>query len=183
MKPKPIFIAAIKIARPYPTIDKRARRRLGILPVTTRRTVTTNPQVSLINQPRLVTFEQSPAAAVAHFVPMVRHKHVQHLSRTNPTTPRPPNLFLPILAEMRRQRFTRRHAQTQTRTIELHATAMAFEQQVVNDRNAEEDRGPLFLKQFHDHVRRRLRPTKNRSRAVQKWKRKTVAQPIRKRQA
>src|ERR1051325_10226272 len=70
MKPKPIFIAAIKITRPYPTIDKRARCRLGILPVTTRRTVTTNPQVSLINQPRLVTFEQSPAAAVAHFVPM-----------------------------------------------------------------------------------------------------------------
>src|SRR2546423_9891362 len=39
--------------------------------------------VIVINQFRLVTFQQSAAASISHVAFVVRHKHMQHLSRSN----------------------------------------------------------------------------------------------------
>src|ERR1041384_7292252 len=114
---------------------------------------------------------------------MIRHEHVQHLSRTDSIDQLHAKLSFPLFTKMRRQRFTRRHAQTQTRAIELAAATVILEQQVVDHRNSEKDRRTLILKQSGDQIRRRLLTTENRCCSVQEWKRETVSQTISKGQS
>src|SRR5689334_1984095 len=118
------------------------------------------------------------AAAIPQLVFMVRHEHVQHLGRTDSVEHLHAKLALPLRAEMRRQCFTRRDAESQARTVELPARAMVFEQQVVDHRHTKKDRRTMLGKDPPDDVWRWLFTTENRRRSVQERKRKTISQSI-----
>src|SRR5215213_1241881 len=101
---------------------------------------------------------------------MIRHEHVQHLRRPDSIEQLNAKLSFPFFAEMRRQRFTRRDTQAQTRAVQFLSTPVMLEQQVVHDWNSKKDRWAALSKDPRDYISRRLLATNNRGRSVQQWK-------------
>ena len=114
---------------------------------------------------------------------MIRHEHVQHLSRTNAVEQLYAEFFFPFLTKMSRQRFAGRDTQAQAGTIDFVPAAMMFEQQVVDHGDAEEDRGSMLAEDPGYDVGSRLFTTEDRGGSVEQWKREAVAQAVRKRQS
>src|SRR6266404_2069673 len=124
MPPETISIATVKIPCAHPAIHEGFRSGLRPLPVMTGRAATPNPEVAcfavgrrhalMINQACFITTQQLSAAAIAHIARVVRHEHVQHLSRADPVQNFDAKSSLPVLSQLRRQGLTRRYAQAQT---------------------------------------------------------------------
>src|SRR6185295_2585447 len=115
-----------------------------------------------IDKARLIAVEQMPAAAVAQPVFMVRHEHVQHLSRADAIEQLHAKLFFPLFTKMRGQRFTGRDAESQAGAVKLTARAMMFEQQVVDHGHRKKDRRTMLGEVPRDDVWRRLLATQYR---------------------
>src|ERR1044072_716248 len=128
VKPEPVAITTIKIARSHPAVHKGACGLLRVLPITNRGAVALDRKITLAfvndglaevsNKRFLVTFKHLAAPAVTHVVFMVGHEHVQHLGRTDRIQHLHAKSRLPLFTEMRRQCFTGRDAKEQARAIE-----------------------------------------------------------------
>src|SRR5574341_1217303 len=84
---------------------------------------------------------------------MIRHEHMQHLSRADAVEHFNAETLLPIFAELRRQSFTGGDAQSQTRRVERFNAQMMLKQHAINDGHAEEDRGTVISKDARDQLR------------------------------
>src|SRR6185369_8249267 len=105
---------------------------------------------------------------------MVRHEHVQHLSRADPIEHFHAKGILPILAQLRRQSLACRDAQAQTRTIERGFVTVVLKQHSINHRHAKEYCGLRFVEDLTNYLRCRFLPAENSSQAVEQRKSEAV---------
>src|SRR5207253_10716366 len=101
----------------HPSIDECLRRCLRSAPIANCGAIAANPQIPdfavgcwtvfMIDQPSFVTAQQFAAAAVAHLAFVIRHEHMQHLSRANAVEHFYTESALPFFAKLRRQSLAR----------------------------------------------------------------------------
>src|SRR5207245_6159881 len=121
----------------------------------------------IIYEPRFVTFQQFSAASVTHVAFVIRHEHVEHLSRADAVEQFHPKGLLPFFTELRRQSLSGRYAETQTRSIQRRDAPMMFEQHSIDDRNTEKDCRTIFTEDATNYFGCGLLATKDRCKAVQ----------------
>src|SRR5258708_1803057 len=188
--PETIRIASVKIPCAHPAIHERFRSGLRPLPVTWGRAAAPNPEVArlaagrrhalMINHACFITTQQLSAAAIAYIARVVRHEHVQHLSRADSVQNFDAKSSLPVLSQLRRQGLTRRYAQAQTRRVQFvpGAFAMMFEEHSVDNGYAKKDRRTIVFENPSDNIRRGFLAAKNRSESIEQRKSKTVSQAV-----
>src|SRR6185436_19212376 len=108
MPPEPIRILPIQVTGANPVVHKCLSTGLRPLPVARGGTTAANPEIAdfalrhlisfMVQQTGVIPAQQRSTTAVTQISLVVRHEHVQHLSRTNSVQNRNAESLLPVFS-------------------------------------------------------------------------------------
>src|SRR5207302_7158223 len=109
LPPESVRVLTVEIAGAHPAINKRLLRDFRPLPITLCRARAANPKISfralgdwmvvMIDQLCFVSSQQFAAASVSDIAFVIRHEHVEHLSRADAVQNFHAESFLPLFAK------------------------------------------------------------------------------------